>query len=136
MAQMSGEHFVITVLAAPGGPTALVCLAGEIDLAAGPALSGVVDRLSASAPTEVVVDLADVTFACSTLPNFLVRVHRALPDSSALVVCRPTVNTRRLLQVTNMTRIATLRSDLPTSGHWAPRTAVRPITLPAPGRIG
>ena len=136
MAQVSGDHFVIIVLAAPDGPTALVCLAGEIDLDAGPALWGVADHLSAIAPTEVVVDLADVSFACSTLPNFLARVHLTLPRSSALVVCHPPTNTQRLLLATDMGRIATLRDDLPASGSWAPRQAARPVTLPTAAGIG
>ncbi|MFI6238835.1 STAS domain-containing protein [Micromonospora sp. NPDC050795] len=136
MAQVVGDHFVITLLAAPDGPSALVCLAGEIDLDAGPALSDVADQLSAFAPTEVVVDLADVTFACSTLPNFLARMHLTLPPNSALVVCRPTTNTHRLLEMTKMGQIATLRDDLPMPGYRASRTAARPLTLPASRSIG
>ncbi|MEH1098284.1 STAS domain-containing protein [Micromonospora sp. CPCC 205561] len=120
MAQLSGEHFVLTVLTAPGAPVALVRLAGEIDLEAGPALSDVADRLSAIAPSEIVVDVAAVTFACSTLPNFLARVHLTLPDDTALIVCRPTTSTRRVLDMTAMGHIATLRDDLPTSGPWIP----------------
>ncbi|WCN79427.1 STAS domain-containing protein [Micromonospora sp. LH3U1] len=126
MVQLSDDHFSITVLAAPEAPTALVCLAGEIDLEASSALSDVADRLSAIAPTEVVVDVADVTFACSTLPNFLARMHLGLPNSSALVVCRPTTNVQRLLDLTDMARIATLRADLPTSGSWASLDGTRP----------
>lgn len=121
MAQVSGDHFVITVLATPEAHTALVCLAGEIDLAAVPALSDVADRLAAIEPAEVVVDLAAVTFACSTLPNFLARVHLTLPDSTTLIVCRPTTSTRRVLEITGMEQIMTLRGDLPTSGPWVPR---------------
>lgn len=120
MAQVSGDHFVITVLAAPDVPTALVRLAGEIDLQASPTLSDVADRLSAIAPSEIVVDLAAVTFACSTLLNFLARVRLTLPGSTALVVCRPTTNIRRLLDMTDMGQIATLRDDLPTPASWVP----------------
>ncbi|GIJ76660.1 anti-anti-sigma factor [Micromonospora phaseoli] len=121
MDQRSGDNFSITLLAAPGATTALVCLAGEIDLTANSALADVVDRLSTIAPTEVVVDVAEVTFACSTLPNFLARMHLNLPNRSALVVCRPTTNVQRLLDLTDMGQIVTLRDDLPTSGSWAPR---------------
>ncbi|WP_410817847.1 STAS domain-containing protein [Micromonospora sp. 050-3] len=116
MAQVIGDHFSITVLAATDVPTALVHLAGEIDLDANAALSEVVDRLSTIAPTEVVVDLVDVSFACSTLPNFLARVHLSLPNRSALVVCRPTDRIRRLFDLTGVGQIATLRDSLPTPG--------------------
>ncbi|MGN9813675.1 STAS domain-containing protein [Micromonospora sp. BQ11] len=121
MAQVTGDHYVITVLTAPDAPTTLVRLAGEIDLAAGLALSDVAERLSAIAPSEVVVDVAAVTFACSTLPNFLSQVRATLPNSTALVVCRPTANTRRVLDMTAMGQIATLRDDLPPPRSWAPR---------------
>ncbi|MEV1158584.1 STAS domain-containing protein [Micromonospora chokoriensis] len=121
--QIFGDHFVITVLTARDGPVALVCLAGDIDLAASPALSDVADRLANIAPSEVVVDVGEVIFACSTLPNFLARVQATLPDSTALVVCRPTPNTRRILDLTHMGEIATLRDDLPSSDSWAPRQA-------------
>ncbi|MEH1164119.1 hypothetical protein V6V47_01885 [Micromonospora sp. CPCC 205539] len=141
MAQVSGDHFSITVLAAPEVPTALVCLAGEIDLAANSALSAVADRLSAIAPTQIVVDVAEVTFACSTLPNFLARVHLNLPDRSALLVCRPTTSIQRLLDLTDAGHIATLRDDLPPSDSWAPTKGSRRLesedVAPAvSGRIG
>ncbi|MFI6258429.1 STAS domain-containing protein [Micromonospora zamorensis] len=127
MAQVFGEHFSITVLAAPDAPTVLVHLAGEIDLAANSALTDVVDHLSAIAPTEVVVDLVGVSFACSTLPNFLARVHLGLPNRPALVVCRPTAKIRRLFDLTGMGQIATLRDSLPTSGPSEPNKGVRQL---------
>ncbi|MGN9807732.1 STAS domain-containing protein [Micromonospora sp. BQ11] len=135
MAQVSGDHFVITVLTAPRPPVALVFLAGEIDMHADPALSGVVERLSAVAPSEVVVDLADVTFASSTLLNFLTRAHVALPAGAALVVCRPRHHTRRLLEMTNVGKLVTMRGDLPPSGYWMPHGAARPEDLPVLGGI-
>lgn len=136
MTQVSGEHFVITLLTAPRRPAALVCLAGEIDMDAEPALSGVVDRLSAIAPIEVVVDLAQVTFASSTLLNFIARTHLALAADSALVVCRPRLDTRRLLEVTDVAKLLTLRDDLPSSGYWLPRDVARSGDSPTPGGIG
>lgn len=135
MAQVSGAHFVITLLTAPRRSTVLICLAGEIDMAAGPALSGVVDRLSLMASTEAVVDLADVTFASSALPNFLARAHLALATNSTLVVCRPRGSTLWLLRVTNMEEIVTIRDDLPVSGYWTPGSATRLVALPAFGGV-
>ncbi|RKN41040.1 STAS domain-containing protein [Micromonospora endolithica] len=135
MVQVSGDHFVITVLTAPRRPAAMVCLAGEIDMDADPALSGVADRLSAVAPSEVVVDLADVTFASSTLLNFLARVHVALAADTALVVCRPRRHTRRLLEMTSVGNLVTVRGDLPPSGYWMPHGTARPEDPPALGGI-
>ncbi|MCI4063975.1 STAS domain-containing protein [Micromonospora sp. R77] len=135
MVQVSGDHFVINVLTAPRPPAALVCLAGEIDMDADPALAGVVDRLSAVAPSEVVVDLADVTFASSTLLNFLARAHLALTADTALIVCRPGPHTRRLLEMTGVGKLVTMRGDLPPSGYWMPHAAARPEDPPALGDI-
>ncbi|QDY06309.1 STAS domain-containing protein [Micromonospora sp. HM134] len=135
MAQVSGAHFVITLLTSPRRLPALVCLAGEIDMEADPALSGVVARLSATAPTEVVVDLAEVTFASSTLLNFLARAHLALAADSTLVVCRPGESTLRLLRATNMEDIVTLRADLPVPDHWMPSSAARRVALPTVGGV-
>lgn len=133
MAQVSGAHFVITLLISPRRPSALIRLAGEIDMEADPALSGVVERLSIIAPTEVVVDLADVTFASSALPNFLARAHIALAADSALVVCRPGGSVLRMLRITNMEELVTLRADLPVAGDWTPSSAAPPVALPAFG---
>ncbi|MEU7570123.1 STAS domain-containing protein [Micromonospora sp. NPDC049240] len=135
MAQVSGDHYVITVLTSPRRLAALVCLAGEIDMDAAPALSGVVEQLSAVAPSEVVVDLADVTFASSTLLNFLARAHVALTADTALIVCRPRRHTRRLLEITGVGQFMTMRGDLPPSGYWMPHGAARPEELPVLGGI-
>jgi anti-anti-sigma factor len=110
------DGFAVTVLTAADVPAAVVRLAGDIDIAATVALSEAIDRLSTLAPATVMIDLADVTFACSTLPNFLARVHQVLPIGSTLTVCRPPTGTLRILQMTGMDQIATLRADLPASG--------------------
>jgi anti-anti-sigma factor len=97
---------------------ALACLgiAGEIDMAAEAALADAVDWLSAVMPRTVLVDVAAVTFACSTLVNLLVRLHNVLPDGASLVVCRPTPRTRLLLELTALSKIVALRDDLPPEG--------------------
>ncbi|MFI5937572.1 STAS domain-containing protein [Actinoplanes sp. NPDC051494] len=109
----SPSGFDIVVLADPGAPSALVCLSGEIDLAASVMLSSVAAHLSAIAPTTVVIDLAGVTFACSALPNFLARLRASLPAGSTMHLCRPTHPIHVVLRVTDMGQIATLRADLP-----------------------
>ena len=131
MTQLSARVFTVTGRTDTNGPVALVCLVGEIDIAAAEALSDVADHLSTLAPhAEVVVDLAEVSFACSTLPNFLDRVHRTLAADATLTLCRSTPNTRWVLQATGIEQIAALRADLPDSCE-APQPASGKRFLPS-----
>lgn len=88
-------------------------LDGEVDLASEAALGDATALLHHQAPDVVFIDLAGVSFACSTLINFLARVVNALPHPSALVLCRPTPVTSRLIQLTAVHTVADLRDDLP-----------------------
>ncbi|GAA3450223.1 STAS domain-containing protein [Dactylosporangium matsuzakiense] len=67
-----------------------ISLSGVVDPATSGALVEVVDRLRHAAPHTAVVDVAEVTFACSTLSNFLHRVRRALPAGAVVTVVHPT----------------------------------------------
>lgn len=112
--------FTVTVLTAPNAPSALICLGGDIDMTASAALSAVAERLATVEPAGVVIDLAEVTFACSVLPNFLARLHHRLPADSTILLCRPTSGTRQVLLMTGMDQIATLSADLPKAGPSPP----------------
>lgn len=136
MTQPSDTGFAVTVRVGADGPVMVVCLAGEIDAAAAATLTEAADHLSSVATADIVVDLSEVTFACSTLPNFLDRVHRDLPTGSELTVCRPTPNTRWVLQATGMDRIAALRSDLPESAESPPSAPGRKFLPKARPRNG
>jgi anti-anti-sigma regulatory factor len=114
MSPGSDDGYVVSVVAAPGVPSALVYLAGEIDLAAAVALAEAIARLSVLAPTDVIVDLADVTFACATLPNFFVALRNDLPLDATLSACRPGQASHRVLRTTGIDQIITIRWDPPT----------------------
>lgn len=88
-------------------------LDGEVDLGSEPALGDACAHLHRQAPDVVFIDLAGVSFACSTLINFFARVVDALPRTSALVLCRPRPMTSRLIHLTAIHTIADLRDDLP-----------------------
>jgi anti-anti-sigma regulatory factor len=90
-----------------------VQVAGDIDINAEPGLAAAADQLRADAPRIVLIDVAGVTFACSTLANFLVRVHNAIPHGALLVVCRPSPRTRYVLELIDLRLIATLCDHLP-----------------------
>ena len=52
------------------------------------------------------VDVAAVAYVGAVLPNFLARVRQAVPATSLLTVSRPSLMTRFVLAVTDMTQIA------------------------------
>jgi anti-anti-sigma factor len=88
-------------------------LDGEVDFDSEPALDDATTHLHRQAPDVVFIDLAGVSFACATLINFFARVVNALPRTSALVLCRPSPVTSRLIQLAAIHTVADLRDDLP-----------------------
>jgi anti-anti-sigma factor len=94
---------------------------GEVDHVSEPALGGATSHLHRQAPDIVFIDLAGVSFACSTLINFFARVVNALPRTSTLVLCRPTLRTSRLIQLTAIHTVAHVRDDLPP--EWSTESA-------------
>lgn len=93
-----------------------VRLAGDVDLNSVPAMADAVGHLSRRAPDLVYIDLAEVSFACSTLINFVAQVVGALPSTSTVVLCRPRPATVALIRLFSIQAIAELRDDLP--GGW------------------
>ena len=114
------NHAVVTVSARPGAAVACVCLAGDVDLAAESALVDAANQLSLAAPRVVFLDLAAVTFGGSTLVTFLVRVLNTIPYGLSLVLCRPTPMVRRVISLTSLDLLATVRDDPPP--QWAATT--------------
>lgn len=110
--QASDHGLTVTAHTRPGDDCRVhVCLSGEIDMAAVVALSKTVDWLTALAPVGVLVDLAELTFAGATLPNFVARVRQAVPDSTEIILWRAGPATRWVLRVTDMAAIASLRDE-------------------------
>ena len=113
MPQMPADECIVTIIPAPNGSRAYVRIAGDVDMAAAVVLETAVLDLSRMSPRAVHFDLAGVTFADSVLPNFLARMHNAMPEGISMVICRPSGTVRRILQVSDMTRIAKIRDDPP-----------------------
>lgn len=110
--QASDHGLTITARLLMGGDRRVnVCLTGDIDNAASDVLSGTVEWLAALAPASVLVDLADVTFACSALPNFVVQILQAVPDGAELILKGASPATGWVLRVTDMAAIATIRHE-------------------------
>ena len=112
MWQTTANGCTVTVIAAPGSHRADVQITGDVDTPAAPALTEAAYRLADGSPRSVFVDLAGVNFAGSALPNFLALAHRLLSRRSVLVVCRPDPMTLRVLQMTGMMQILTVRDHL------------------------
>lgn len=112
----------VTVSASPTTGIALVYVRGAIDPAVEPALHDVVEQLRAMAPRTVLVDLAEVTFAGSTLANFVAQVRDALPAEASLAVCRPSAMTRQVLMLAGVGRVPVLDADPPPPETSAPAT--------------
>ena len=65
--------------------SAVIRVGGGIKTTASAALSAIADRPATEAPARVVIDLADVTFACSVLPAFLPQLHHRPPRASTIL---------------------------------------------------
>lgn len=102
MGQVSLDQRIVTVSLCPDTSVARVCIGGAIDLAATAALDHAAEQLRIAAYRTVLVDAAAVTFACSTLINFLAQVRKAMPQDAELVISRAPAPTRRLLALTGL----------------------------------
>ena len=113
MTARTDPGFTVTVLAGARTTSALIYLAGDIDLTAVLALDTAVSRVGTAGRMHVVVDVEQVTFACSTLANFLVQVRNALNHEATVTVSRSTPATLRVLQALGMTEIVTVTDRFP-----------------------
>lgn len=102
---------IVTVAAPVGSRRADIRIAGEVDVAAVPVLTDAVRRLSETAPKSVFVDLGEVTFAGSVLPDFLKQAHDCIPRNSSLVLCRVNAATRRVLAAAGVSEVVVMCDD-------------------------
>ncbi len=93
-----------------------VRIAGDIDLVGEPDLARLAEDLAATRCSRVQIDLQPVTFAGSTLINFLFRLSRR----TSVTLCRPGAMTRHLINLTGLNELAAVRSDLPADWTESP----------------
>lgn len=105
MADQSGAVVIFTEI---DHTRATVHLSGDLDFRAEPELLSVLAKLQAASHRTVSVELGELGFVGSTLPNFLVRVRHALAPGAQVVVRHPSPISRRILELTDLTRIASL----------------------------
>jgi anti-anti-sigma factor len=85
------------------GKAAVVVVSGELDLASGPQLEAVLERLSGP-PTELlVIDLREVEFMDSTGLSIIVKAHQRFADAGhRLALVRGAPQVQRLLDLTGV----------------------------------
>jgi anti-anti-sigma factor len=118
MVSRPGMPLTVSVVAPSDSPSVWVRLVGDVDMVGESALAEAIDRLDRPALRLVVIDLAAVTFACSTLANFLAALHQAHPGA-ALVLHRASPMVRRIVRVTGVDRFVVMSGD-PVSAAESP----------------
>jgi anti-anti-sigma factor len=110
MTAVSAGCVVVSLSTRQDGVVARVGVTGEIDLTVEDALAGAVCQLGALAPRAVVIDLTDVTFAGTSLVNFLMRVRGVIPHDASMRTLGAIPLVRRVLAVTAVDQLVGLES--------------------------
>ena len=113
MAVLTRDQMQISITASPDGSVDYVRICGDVDLSDARELGLAAQRLIVANAGLVYVDLGGVTFMGSTLVGFLVHITNSGRLPRPLVLCRPTPMARRVIDLTDLDKLATLRSDLP-----------------------
>jgi anti-anti-sigma factor len=108
------DQMRLSITRSSEGAVDFVRIVGEVDLADTDALGLAARRLVDSDTRAVYVDLAGTTLIGSTLVAFLVHIgNNDGPARRPLVLCRSSPMSLRVIQLTGLDRVATLRPDLP-----------------------
>jgi anti-anti-sigma factor len=113
MAVLTRDQMQISITASPDGSVDYVRIRGDVDLSDVRELGLAAQRLIIGNAGLVYVDLGGITFMGSTLIGFLVHIADSGRVRRPLVLCRPTPMARRVIGLTDLDKLATLRSDLP-----------------------
>jgi anti-anti-sigma factor len=97
-----------------------VFITGDVDVAGEPELANLSRHLAATECASVYIDLAGITFAGSTLINFVFRLASQLPEHIPVILCRPKASMQRMIQVTALDQLAGLRGDPPPGWTTSP----------------
>jgi anti-anti-sigma factor len=113
MAVLTRDQMQISITASPDGSVVFVRIRGEVDLSDARELGRAAQRLIAANAGLVYVDLCGITFMGSTMIGFLVHIADSGRVRRQLILCRPTPMARRVIGLTDLAKLATLRADLP-----------------------
>jgi anti-anti-sigma factor len=113
MTTMSHDRMTLSIARPRNGGVDYVQIRGDVDLSEAEALDRAATLLQDGAGGGICVDLGETTFMDSTLVQFL----EDLGDGAELlVICRPGPMASRLIHLTGLDAVATVRADLP--AHW------------------
>ena len=121
------NNLVITLAQSQDDHIVCVSIAGDVDMAGEAQLARAARQLAATCCTRVYVDLIAVTFAGSTLINFLFRLSTHLPGNASMTLCRPGVMTVQLIELTGLSEVAAVRADLPAEWTMPQVRAAEPV---------
>jgi anti-anti-sigma factor len=107
------DHMRLSITTSADGAVDFVRILGDVDLSEAHALGLAARHLSDGDASLIYVDLGGTTFMGSTLVGFLVQLGNNGRASRALVLCRPTPAARRVIHMTGLDELASVRADLP-----------------------
>jgi anti-anti-sigma factor len=126
----SHDHMSLSITRPPDSSVDYVQIVGDVDLSDSRALGLAARELIVADASIIYVDLGGITFMGSTLVAFLVHVSNSNGRARRpLVLCRPTPMARRVIHMTGLDLLASVRADLPPL--W-PDEASPAHTRPAP----
>jgi anti-sigma B factor antagonist len=95
-----------------GGGSAVIALAGEVDLYTAPELKAELIRLVEAGASNIVVDLTDTTFIDSTTLGVLVSgLKRLRPAGGRLALVVTDRNIRKIFEITGLDRVFPILED-------------------------
>jgi anti-anti-sigma factor len=107
----SRDQMRLSITTSSDSSVDFVRILGDVDLSQSHALGLAARELIDADASLIYVDLGGTTFMGSTLVAFLVQLGTT---GRPLVLCRPTSAARRLIHMTGLDELATVRPDLPT----------------------
>jgi anti-anti-sigma factor len=128
MAIYSQAQMRLSITRSTDNSADFVQIVGDVDLSDSRALGVAARQLIDAEASVIYVDLAGTTFMGSTLVAFLVHVGSNGKDGRPLVLCRPSPMAIRVIHMTGLDELATVRPDLP--ALW-PDMLEEPLTLKA-----
>jgi len=112
MTLMSHDRMVLSITRPPDGGVDYVQILGDVDLSETEALDRAAAQLHDGAGADgICVDLGGTTFMDSTLVAFLEDIGDG--RAGRLVICRPGPMATRLIHLTGLDNVASVRADLP-----------------------
>ena len=89
-----------------GGTTAVIALAGEVDLYTAPEFKQELVRVIEEGATDIVIDLTDTSFIDSTTLGVLVSgLKRVRPSGGSLALVVADRNIRKIFEITGLDRV-------------------------------